>query len=503
MPCAYNSDCQSGLRCVLSVCRDECRADIDCPEGRQCVAVSGDGVRACLQRQDAGSDVPVDNETHTDDARSDGAIDSPDDAQLTDGAPDVADAAGTHDAVDVRDASSDACPLPALPVRCGTACVDTTRDRANCGACGTACPAPRTCAAGMCVAIVATGIEAAARHTCAVLNDGTVRCWGMNNRGQLGDGTRTPRWMPLAVMGVTDAVAVYAGTEHSCARLRDDSVRCWGRNDAGQLGDGTTVDALAPVTVPMLPNVQRVSLGHSHSCAWTVGMAVYGWGSNSQGVLGFDPVALPVVNPARLLAGLPTGDIVDIACAAPLTCVIVGDRSVRCVGTNYLGAVLGRTPVVIGGLSEIARIALGEFHGCGISATNAVRCWGGNSFGQLGRGATSAGEMVPVDVVGLTATRVAVAPTHTCAVHTDGSARCWGRNSVGQLGVPVSAMSVSPVAVVGLPSGVAEIVVGDSHTCALLGTGAVFCWGRNADGELGIDMALVSALTATPTRVTF
>ncbi|MEI8255772.1 MAG: hypothetical protein WCJ30_08880, partial [Deltaproteobacteria bacterium] len=117
-------------------------------------------------------------------------------------------------------------------------------------------------------------------HTCARMSDGTVRCWGFNGSGQLGDGTVIPRASPAAVPGLSSAASVAAGGGHTCAVLADATVRCWGANRYGQLGDGTTQDRPTPVAVRGLADVAALALGTEHSCARLRDGTVRCWGRN-------------------------------------------------------------------------------------------------------------------------------------------------------------------------------------------------------------------------------
>jgi alpha-tubulin suppressor-like RCC1 family protein len=100
-------------------------------------------------------------------------------------------------------------------------------------------------------------IAAGGYHTCARLSDGTVRCWGHNEYGQLGDNTQTSRLVPVAVSGLSGVAEIVAGASHTCARLSDGTVRCWGNNDYGQLGDNTQTSRLVPVAVSGLSGWPR------------------------------------------------------------------------------------------------------------------------------------------------------------------------------------------------------------------------------------------------------
>jgi alpha-tubulin suppressor-like RCC1 family protein len=123
-------------------------------------------------------------------------------------------------------------------------------------------------------------------HTCAVITDGTMKCWGGNYDGQLGDGTMTNRSSPVTVVGITNAISVAAGVDHSCALLRNDTVDCWGLDNQGQLGDNTTTMSPTAVTVSSLTNASVIASGGSSSCAITTNPMIVCWGANGNGQLG-------------------------------------------------------------------------------------------------------------------------------------------------------------------------------------------------------------------------
>jgi alpha-tubulin suppressor-like RCC1 family protein len=338
------------------------------------------------------------------------------------------------------------------------------------------------------VAAIATG----SYHTCAVTTGGGVKCWGYNNYGQLGDGTTTDRNTPVDVSGLTSGVAaIAAGESHTCALTAGGGVKCWGRNSGGQLGDGTTTDRTTPVDVSGLTSgVAAIAAGGYHTCALTAGGGVKCWGRNSYGQLG-DGTTTNRNTPVDV-SGLTSG-VNAIAAGSYHTCALTMDGGARCWGHNLYGQ-LGNgksgyhtIPVDVSGLtSGVSAIAAGEEHTCALTAGGGAKCWGVNYYHQLGDGTTTR-RNTPVDVSGLTSGVAAIAPSqyHTCALTTGGGVKCWGYNSYGQLGDGTTTGRATPVDVSGLTSGVAAIATGSYHTCAVTTGGGVKCWGYNRYGQLG------------------
>jgi len=129
-------------------------------------------------------------------------------------------------------------------------------------------------------------IMAGNSHMCARLTDGTLRCWGSNTWGALGDGTTTERDSPVAVMGLTGAVEIAAGSGHTCARLTDALMRCWGWNAYGQLGDGTAGERHLPGPTIALSGLVEIAAGGNDTCARLTDGSMHCWGSNEYGKLG-------------------------------------------------------------------------------------------------------------------------------------------------------------------------------------------------------------------------
>jgi alpha-tubulin suppressor-like RCC1 family protein len=196
-------------------------------------------------------------------------------------------------------------------------------------------------------------------HTCALLNDGTARCWGYNGYGALGDGTTTQRLAPVAVSGISSAVALTAGENHTCALLANGTARCWGSNYAGQLGDGTTTERSTPVAVSGLSGAVALTAGGAHTCALLANGTARCWGDNNNGQLG-DGTTTGRLTPVAVQGG--HGALLSLVSgpAALHTCAVTADGTALCWGFNYYGQLGNGTttnsssPVLVSGLSGIA-----------------------------------------------------------------------------------------------------------------------------------------------------
>ncbi len=337
-----------------------------------------------------------------------------------------------------------------------------------------------------------TQIEAGQRHSCALTESGGVQCWGRNEYGQLGDGTTSSRNQPVDVLGLTSGIAqISAGAGHTCALTVTGGVKCWGLNNSGQLGDGTGAPRVAPVDVVGLASgVAAIAAGGSHTCALTTAGGVKCWGFNGNGAVG-DGTQVNRSMPVDT-QGLLTG-VARMNAGGGHTCAVTTAGGVKCWGYNFGGALGDGTtttrvsPVDVSGLSSgVVDISLGSTHTCALTTTGGLKCWGRNDTGGLGDGSAT-NRLTPVDVSGLAAgvAGVTAGGIHTCAVMMSGGAKCWGWNQHGQVGDGATMNRLTPVDVTGLSSGVAALSAGSYQTCALTAGGAVKCWGDNEDGELG------------------
>lgn len=348
---------------------------------------------------------------------------------------------------------------------------------------------------------VAQVLTAGSAHACKSISNGPVRCWGSNSRGQLGDGTTTNALTPVTVHNIGFATAISAGQRHTCA-LATGSVSCWGRNSSGQLGNGSTTNALTPVTVVNLGGTATlIAAGGFHTCALLSTGSVRCWGNNLSGQLGNGTTTNSLV-PVTVskLGGVAT----SIVAGELHTCALLTNGSVRCWGGNPSGQLGNGTtrrltrPGTVRNLEGVPTvIAAGQFHTCVRLMNGSVRCWGRNDKGQLGNGRTT-NALTPVTVsnLGGGATLVAAGGFHTCALLSTGSIRCWGSNVSGQLGNGMMTFSATPtpVPVFSLFSSAQGIACGGSFTCAQLSDGAIACWGNNDQGQLGNGMFVGSSL---------
>jgi alpha-tubulin suppressor-like RCC1 family protein len=201
----------------------------------------------------------------------------------------------------------------------------------------------------------ATEVTAGALSTCALLSSGSIDCWGYNGFGELGTGSTEPEYSPtpVAVKGITNAVAVSAvGDFYTCALLSGGTVKCWGDNEDGELGNGTTVNSTTPVQVSGITNAAGVVAGAFHTCAWLTAATAYCWGENYFGELG-NGTTVNSSTPVQV-SGITSA--AGVTAGTSHTCARLIGGSVDCWGENLDGQ-LGNgtttnssTPVAVSGL---------------------------------------------------------------------------------------------------------------------------------------------------------
>jgi alpha-tubulin suppressor-like RCC1 family protein len=370
------------------------------------------------------------------------------------------------------------------------------------------------CNDGCCSAV---GLGLGLIDTCAVLNDGTLRCWGDNSYGEVAQRDGGTFTTPMDV-GLADIGGVAIGSYHVCAyQTSSPQVFCWGLNSEGQLGDETTVNSNVPKGALVdVCSATGIAAGASHSCSNNTSLASYCWGANQEGQLGIGDAGLSDAGfewvPVTVDYTGTTGSLTIVPGHGNHTCALDAMGSVLCWGNNGSGQVGDGTTVDRGAPTRVKGlptgnkvVSAGALHTCAVRPDNSVVCWGDNLFGQLGvtlmkpDGGVATLSKIPVVVPSVTAASVSAGEGHTCAITTNGGAVCWGSNYDGQIGngSPTSEPPVPPTPVSGFGTGVAMLVAGDNHNCAVTTAGVMWCWGDNTAGELG-DGTMQNRTTPVP-----
>lgn len=278
---------------------------------------------------------------------------------------------------------------------------------------------------------------------------------------------------------------------HTCAVLSSSAAKCWGSNGSGQVGDNTTTQRETPVAVSVLGSgIRAISAGQNHTCAVLVTGAVKCWGENNVGQLGNGTTANSRI-PVDVI-GLSSG-VTAISAGQQFTCALLRTGAVKCWGKDQDGQLgngtpltASSTPVDVTGLSSgVTAIDSGGGHNCALLSTGGVKCWGWGGRGAIGDGSGSS-RNTPTNVTGLSSGVIAISNGggHSCALLRTGAIKCWGFNDNQQAGPVAGTDEYIPRDVPGISSAV-SIVSGGSHNCALFITGAAKCWGSNGSGQLG------------------
>lgn len=335
-------------------------------------------------------------------------------------------------------------------------------------------------------------LDAGGLGTCALLADGTVRCWGGNREGALGIGKSEDdvleTYVPVQVTELEGAKKLWFGasycwsgsyadytTDTGCAQLADGTTKCWGHNGK-MYGDGEGKNSDKPVAVAALKGALDVGSHCGTACAVLPDKSVSCWGSGAFGQIG---------NGTKDSQDKPTPvkgltDAAEVDCGQNHCCARKNDGTVSCWGYNSSGQLGDGTttqqsePVAVGGLADATQLSLMLTTSCALKKDGSVVCWG-SGFDKAPKAVPGATDVTQLDAEDALA----------CALKKDGSVVCWGNNRYGQLGDGTTTDRPSKAEPVKGLSGVAAIGTGEDHACAVLKDNSVKCWGRNNRGQLG------------------
>ena len=381
-------------------------------------------------------------------------------------------------------------------------------------------------------------IAAGYNHNCAITDNADLMCWGLDQYGQLGDGgtshsistfTNTPSSTPVDLGTGRTAVSVSAGMRSTCAILDNGDLKCWGHDNSGQLGDGGGIldnGSLLPLrhwsdqytSEPSSTSVDlgtgrkavSVDAGLFHVCAILDNGDLKCWGSDSNGQLGDGDVSESdwinkVTAPSSTPVDLGTGrTAVAVAAGRGHTCAILDNGDLKCWGSDLSGA-LGdggsntdldtppATAIDLGTGRTAVAVSAGDHRTCAILDNGDLKCWGEGTRGLLGLGSTtslSAPSSTPIDLgTDRTAVAVSMADNAVCAILDNGDVKCWGSNTDGMVGIGVNQnyWYSTPQGPLDFGTGRTAVAISGGYTgfCAILDNNDTMCWGSDDYGQVG------------------
>ena len=348
-------------------------------------------------------------------------------------------------------------------------------------------------------------------HTCAVSQNSILKCWGLNILGQLGDGSTDSRRTPVPInLGNGRSVRALAlGNFHSCAILDDHSVSCWGSNLLGQIGDPDIVgSSLTPIPVDLgeEQSAKAIASGGDHTCALLNNHSLKCWGQNDAGQLG-DGSGDPVQNSPTPVALGTNRRAKAITAGRAHTCAILDDDTLWCWGKNGVGQLGDKSnddrntpvPIDLGEGRSVRTVVSRENHTCAILDNYTLKCWGENGDGELGDQKTADNHTPTLVELGdAKVLKVTVGNGFSCTQTGNYALRCWGTNNFGELADGTNNPRNTLDTTSNLPPGraILSIQSGYNHTCVRLEDGSLLCWGNNNHGKLGVTNSQLSSLFA-------
>lgn len=423
-------------------------------------------------------------------------------------------ACGAHASCEPLEAGEHACPCDEGFADCNEepddGCeAEISDDAEHCGACKNACAAGLECHDSVCaqrVSAIALGYV----NGLFLTADKAVLGAGASPLLRTGSASTSP-----VAINVGRASQLSIHYDHACAMLdAGTGSMCWGSNANLQLGSTNLIAAYADLA---LPGIRSISAGDQHTCLINAGGRVFCWGRGTFGELG-DGVSRGAEFAGRSFAealggasGLPVSHVehaTDVHAGRTLNCALTEAGLVYCWGGDGVTAYAPELVRDAAGapLADVVAISGGATHACAIRADDSLVCWGDATDGKLGSSDAPANRNRHVEVALEDVRSVACAFQHSCAVLRDGSAYCWGNNSRGQLGSGDTQASTTPtptpVLMQDLPPAISvHAGAAATGTCMRVATGAVYCWGDNYYGQLGIGDIAIGSFQATPTEI--
>lgn len=392
------------------------------------------------------------------------------------------------------------------------------------------------CDGNRCLTVTQVAVGGATVHlsalggfTCALMSNKTVRCWGANAVGQLGQGVGNLADLhrPTQVPGLSNVISIATSQQaFACALLSDYTVQCWGQNHRGQLGRNVISASISdpnptPQPVQGVSAASKISLGSVHGCARTLLGGIACWGRNIYGQLGNGDTSspLPDVPHASDVCWNGTGaSCTAVSGMVDLTATITGTcatdvSNIYCWGSNITGLMQEATSVTpynkpkkLAPTLVTRLMPSSSAQTVGVLVNDTFWGWGQNFSGIFG-GAPGSDLLVPTQAcadvscsVNLTnVSQVFIGSWSACAIRDGGVAYCWGRNDEGVLGLGrVGPPDQYYLDAPSIDGGVLDMSVGSSHVCAVLDGGILRCWGADTSGELGDDDTVSKGVPTAP-----
>jgi alpha-tubulin suppressor-like RCC1 family protein len=337
---------------------------------------------------------------------------------------------------------------------------------------------------------IPVGLALGAAHSCALLSDHTVKCWGSNANGEIGmadASTGGPVVTPTRVQGLDHVKAIFSGpaASHTLALLDDGRLMCWGKNLPNENECNAASNPAPPTRVSGIGAVSLAAAGDSYSCAALAGdggVVCWGWWWSGASAQAVSSIPLAPTSATSLTAGYK------------YSCASGGDGAFGCWGDNGGDAGFGNignaryttsavTPYPIGTAKDLAAADDGTTFACAAMTDGGVTCWGKNDTGQTGGADSTSLAPHPVDQVA-DVVEVTTGSASSCAREKDGTVKCWGGNNHGESG-QAKPNILLPASLVQLAGPAVALAEGALHGCAIIDGGVVQCWGMNDEGQLG------------------